>query len=166
MSKGIRIPRERVPDLVKEIGIEGKGQITICGSYRRGRADVGDIDIVIIPNEDFYLWQIRTFGIQKNGKPAKRKIIDGRQFELYITNEKQLPYCLQYATGCGEHNVEMRSIAKSKGWLLNEKGLFIRDTDILVNPSIKTEEDLYIQIIGEYIKPEDRTPELQLREVI
>jgi DNA polymerase (family 10) len=61
---------------------------------------------------------------------------------------------LLYFTGSKEHNVKLRSWAKTKGWKLNEYGVF----DAKTNKKLagKTEEEIYEWFDMQYIPPELR----------
>ena len=66
---------------------------------------------------------------------------------------------LLYFTGSYELNTQMRQIAKSLNYKLNEYGLFKINKDGEVSKrmlKIKSEKDIFKKLKMEYIKPEER----------
>ena len=112
----------------------------ICGSYRRGKIDCGDIDILVTskisqPN----LMKKILFGLKEilvedamltpNAKKkfmgaCKLKFGIARRLDIRIIDYKSYYTALMYFTGSMEYNIKMRNIAIEKGYLLNEYGLF------------------------------------------
>jgi DNA polymerase/3'-5' exonuclease PolX len=72
--------------------------------------------------------------------------------DIFICTKEDHMYTLLFATGSGDFNVRMRSVAKSRGLLLNQHGLFDRSTGKKIE--IKNEEEIF-----EYLKIEYKTPE-------
>lgn len=104
-----------------------------AGSIRRGKAIVGDIDIVVEPKDgkqtEFWAKCVELFGSFKNGNPkASGKVLTSTnqyaQLELYVTNGKSYGAMLLFATGSGRWNIMMRGKAKAMNYKLNEKGLW------------------------------------------
>jgi DNA polymerase beta len=145
----------------------------VAGSYRRRKAESGDIDIVIASRDDTVkasshvptiVEYFQQYGVFKEilgmGEVKCLAIcqLDSttphRRIDLEIVdNIDSWGSCLLYFTGSKELNVRMRELAKSKGWTLNQNGLF--DVDGKRFP-IEKEED-YFSILGmEYLPPESR----------
>lgn len=129
------------------------------GSYRRGCATVGDVDMLAIKKPG------PTTPIQRDFSKLCDYIIrlgdkkmTGRyrhtQVDIQIVTEEEWPAALQYFTGSQEHNVMLRSLAKKKGWKLNEYGLWDRETTERI--PVATEKELYEKLLGHYVEPEER----------
>lgn len=61
---------------------------------------------------------------------------------------------LLYFTGSGSFNKKMRSVAINAGYLLNEYGLFKRDTKKMIK--VKSEKDIFDILNMEYLEPQFR----------
>jgi len=127
----------------------------ICGSYRRGKRDVGDIDLVIKVHKDNRLRL--SLAIQKDfGVPwdhVRKPILwDGAQLEVHICTEENWGAMLLYATGSGGYNAGLRLKAAEMGFKLNRYGLWCADCRI----AGATEEEIYERLGKPYKSPEDR----------
>ena len=148
--------------------------VTICGSYRRGARDSGDIDMLLTHDE----WgepdrRARGLGEVVHKLRAANLIVAdltpnpstkymgfiriphhrwvGR---LDVRAVAPASYCASvlYFTGSQQENIRMRRAAKSRGWKLNEYGLFDGDRRM----SFESEEQLY-ELLGEpYRAPRER----------
>jgi len=98
----------------------------IAGSARRGKKeDLHDLDVVymgekvpLIPDQAAFV----------KGKDITRYTIDGEQVDIYRTDTENFGAMLLFLTGPQEYNIIMRAQAKRKGMLLNQKGLYDRET--------------------------------------
>jgi len=162
---------------------------TICGSYRRGCSSSGDIDFLIthpcckMP-EDF-----KT--LQKNPLSELVRVlasidflvdhltIDGDTKYMGLCQLKNFPHARRidirfipyncygaatlYFTGSRDFNTAMRSHCLSKGYTLNEYGLYKLEFDKHLNKEVKaeliptkTEEDIFKFLDYPYKTPEER----------
>lgn len=127
----------------------------ICGSLRRQRPDAGDIDLVVVPGNDFFLgaWMTETFGLQKDGKtPAHSGLIEGVQVDVLLATDESWGAALMHCTGSKHRNVVHRAAAKKKGYLLNEKGLW-KGTERVAGA---TEREVYDLLEFTWREPPDR----------
>lgn len=97
--------------------------ITICGSLRRQTIDSKDIDLVIVSPE---ITLPIDFINQGSRKASGRFTIDNWQMkcDVWFIEPWYRGSALVYTTGSKEHCVALRSLAKSKGYVLNEYGIF------------------------------------------
>lgn len=134
--------------------------VEVCGSYRRGRKDPGDLDVVIILKEGITLPEI----IDKNknsidavnwlGEKKAQTLIDGHKVDFRTTNLAGKGAALLYFTGPAGYNIGMRRRAKKMGLKLNEYGVWDRNTNQYLGGA--TEEEVY-KILGKtYKSPVDR----------
>lgn len=152
--------------------------LIIVGSYRRSVPYSSDIDILCTGNDikllqniykemqkKFKFSYIYADGINKISMIADVSNIINKKLickiDLFRVDVKYKISSLLYSTGSKENNIYMRKIAKSKGLLLNQYGLFkvvekngIKNLDRINN--LKTEKDYYEYLGIKYKKPEDR----------
>ena len=132
--------------------------VDVCGSIRRRKEIVRDMDILVAAEShekvtSFFVFipeaeEVLVTGDTKTSVRMK----SGIEADLRVVSEKEFPYALMYFTGSKEHNVRLRGIAKKKGWKLNEYGLF--DGENLVQ--CKSEEEIYHALGLPFIHPELR----------
>lgn len=149
----------------------------ILGSYRRRASSSRDIDIMIVSNDlkilDKFLERAKlTFGKENiipyaNG-PDKLSILvrfnniasfKNSNLGVYKLDIFRAPpdkaHAMQlYATGSKEFNIIMRTNAKSKGYLLNQDGLYDRETKKII-PTF-SERDIFEKIGMPYKEPWER----------
>jgi len=138
--------------------------IEVCGSYRRGREDPGDLDIVVILNEDWTLPAIvgvlETSGLYTAvnwlGEKKTQIVVDGIKVDIKVSTPEGLGAALLYFTGPSGYNIGMRRAAKSRGMKLNEYGIWDRDTNTYLGGA--TEEEIY-EIMDKTFKPPEKRAE-------
>lgn len=115
-------------------------KVEVAGSIRRGRANVHDIDIVAVPNEDkllaggFFGRQhlISTMAYpaepRTNGTKIATFLHKGRTIEediavdIYWATPETWGTLLLIRTGSKEHNIKLCMLARDKGWKLHASG--------------------------------------------
>jgi len=178
-----KIPREEMDyhnllltDIIKKIDKNIKFQV--CGSYRRGNDFSNDIDCIITHKTKNYLDEIISKLIEM--KYITDEITDSRTnksmcFCVSIINKEInyktirridflfVPYdeyitSLFYFTGDKHFNQFIRKYAKSKGYKLNEHGLYKKNKsgEFKKIEGIKTEKDIFEEIGYKFVKPNDR----------
>jgi len=144
--------KEKLLKIISEENIE------VCGSIRRKKEVVRDIDILVATSEHesitkFFITlpEIEEVLLTGDTKTSCR-LKTGIEADLRIVEKTSFPYAVMYFTGSKEHNVRLRSIAKAKGLKLNEYGLFEGENII----KCSSEEAIY-EVLGlEFIPPELR----------
>lgn len=136
--------------------------VEVCGSYRRGREDPGDLDVVVILKEGITLPEI-VADLEGNyekynwlGEKKTQLVIDGVKVDIKVSTPTGIGAALLYFTGPSGYNIGMRSAAKRKGLKLNEYGLFDRDTNEYLGGA--TEEEIY-DLLGRTYKPPEMRAE-------
>ena len=155
-------------------------EIIIVGSYRRKKAQSNDIDVMVVSKKKNVLDDLVAAIKEKIPVRSKRAnlvvkdnavtvyskgddkqsiviSIGPRAFKLDLfrcTPEDRIPMLL-YSTGSKENNVMMRGAAKRQGYLLNQKGLFERETGRKI-AGLKTEKSFYDKLGLPYKTPEER----------
>jgi DNA polymerase (family 10) len=141
----------------------GVKQAELCGSLRRRKETIGDIDVLIAAGEKqrkkiiahFTSAEIAGQILAKGDTKTSIVLNDnGSQVDLRIVNEDEWGSALQYFTGSKEHNIHLRTIAKEKGYKISEYGLFTIKDDLKI--AGKTEEEIYNKLGFQTIPPEMR----------
>jgi DNA polymerase/3'-5' exonuclease PolX len=128
----------------------------VCGSIRREKKIVGDVDILchaptIFPMRATVDQKIPRLSITRGGARAVFGEFEGVEVNLFAIPQESLGSGMLHATGPWQFNVRCRGIAKRKGWLLNQYGLF----DGL--DCLSRDEREIIRILGlGWIPPKDR----------
>jgi len=98
----------------------------MAGSARRGKKeDLHDLDVVYMGAETPKIPGQAAF---VKGKDITRYTILGEQVDIYRTDLESFGAMFLFLTGPQEFNIIMRGRAKRKGMLLNQKGLYDRET--------------------------------------
>ena len=166
---------EYILDLLLQIDINLFG--TICGSYRRLKPTSGDIDLIII-HQDYkkiedkikvnYLDIIVQELIKKNiiiesltRTDVKTKYMGifkwnnskPRRIDIRFIPTQSYYSAILYFTGSKDFNKNMRLIAISHNYTLNEYGLYNENKKIF---KINSEKDIFDILGMEYITPDKR----------
>lgn len=137
-------------------------RIKICGSVRRGLEEVGDVDIVAVPNgENETVWTLSALlsvGTRLRGGKGQAKNasieIDGVQVDVWLVPEESWGAALMFATGPAERNIRQRQHARRLGMILNQYALFNEATgEVLAS---RTEKDVYDALGETYLEPWER----------
>jgi DNA polymerase lambda len=174
-----RIPRaeidllnEKMKKTLKKFNSDNPVELKflICGSYLRGKLTSGDVDVLLSA-------ETSTEEVEKLGRKfiafltteglvshilsighTKALCLGGacsmkRRIDFEFVQSGSWVYAQLYFTGSKEFNKRMRAIAKAKGYLLNEKGLFMAEFRI---EGLETEKDVFELLEMEYLTPEER----------
>jgi DNA polymerase/3'-5' exonuclease PolX len=158
-------PEQKIPNVfIKKIEkklLLLEPSILITGSYRRKKPTSRDIDVLIIDTlADSFIeklklnYEIHTYN---NGDNKVSTIIKfGKKYykmDIFkATKDSYIPTLL-YTTGSKEFNILMRGIAKRKGYLLNQNGLYHNNKKI---PNLTTEKDYFDILKINYLEPHER----------
>lgn len=158
----------------------------VCGSIRREKPEVNDIDIVAIlktnygfgePTLSDTIHRLDPTGpkeAKESGKPTtrfldgpdiKRFMYKGIMIDIYIAKPDEFETLTLIRTGSTEHNIRLTTLAKGKGMKLfaNGKGLW----KVIPNPKDEknptpielvsnTEEGILKVLLNKYVEPKDR----------
>lgn len=143
--------------------IPGIKKAELAGSLRRKKETIGDIDILAVAERKSRKKIISSFisiphcdrVLASGNTKASILLKNGKtQVDLRLFDDHEYGSALIYFTGSKEHNIQLRQIAKSKGWKLNEYGLFDEKTGKRLSGN--SEEGLYRYFGLNYIPPELR----------
>ncbi len=144
IAEAMPIARELVAALEALPAVE---RAQYCGSLRRLRETVADVDIVAASREPA---AVREAFVKM---PTVREVIGsgdtktsvltstGLQVDLRIVEPPQFGAACQYFTGSKAHNIKLRQRALARGWLLNEYGLSDAQTGGVI--ARESEEAIY-----------------------
>jgi DNA polymerase (family X) len=146
-------------EIREKLQVVAKGSpVEVCGSIRRRKEIVRDVDILVGGGDprsitSFFtsLPEVEEVLVSGETKTSCR-LKSGIEADLRIVTTEEFPYALMYFTGSKEHNVKLRGIAKKKGLKLNEYGLF--DGEKLI--AVKSEDEIYRVLGLAYVVPELR----------
>ncbi len=150
-------------ELAKLPGIQ---RLQLCGSLRRRRETIKDIDLLAVSDEPVSLMaafvalplvkKIIGHGETKSSVVLEAIDDEHKRFfmncDLRVVSAEQFPFALNYFTGSKEHNVAMRQRAIQMGLKLNEYELAGADKSV----KAKDEADLYRALGLDYVEPELR----------
>ena len=149
------------------VNITNKCKSMICGSYRRNKNFMSDIDLLVICNGettlDDYIDLIRNNknlklidDFTKNYKVYYRGLIQYKNYKIRkieITFAKKDIYThILHLTGSAEFNKYIRKEAKKQGYKLSQHGLYKDNKKI----NIKSEKDIFDILNIKYIEPHNR----------
>ena len=167
---GRRIPREEM-DLYKTMldQIFSSHHLTydMVGSYRRGRIDSGDIDLIVLKNPNTTMTAVVDLlkpwlpAILAQGEVYTRAMWQpepmkyfARRIDIRIFDIEIYPFMLMHSTGSDRFNIYMRNRAKEFGWKLNEKGLYDAAGNRI--SGLHSEADIFAKLQVPYLSPEQR----------
>ena len=158
LVSGNKISSKHANSIITEVKkIIGDKGVYVAGSLRRGKSEVGDLDLVVVREEAVNNLNERLLTL--TGKDlSKRKtcsfVFNNVQIDLNIcTSEIKGSYILHW-TGSTKENVRLRKAAKKIGCKLSQNGLIDSNNNNLSKN--KSEKDIYELLGLKYVKPEER----------
>ena len=136
----------------------GVRDVTVAGSYRRGKETVGDLDILATAGRDspvmahFVSYEEVADVVSRGSTRATVILRSGLQVDLRVVEPKSLGAALHYFTGSKAHNIQVRRLGQQRGLKINEYGVFKGD-DWLAGD---TEESVFKSVGLPFIPPELR----------
>jgi DNA polymerase (family 10) len=148
IAQAMPIALELVATLQALPGVE---HVQHCGSLRRLRETVADVDIVVASRDPLSVREafvkLPTVREVLGSGDTKTSLLTstGLQVDLRIVEPQQFGAACQYFTGSKAHNIKLRQRALARGWLLNEYGLSDTQTGEVI--ARESEEAIY-QALG------------------
>ncbi|MFQ5655865.1 MAG: helix-hairpin-helix domain-containing protein, partial [Planctomycetota bacterium] len=137
----------------------GVGRIAVAGSLRRRLETVGDIDLLAVAEDPAaaraaFLAVPGIDHAEAEGDKRCRVVLEGGiGVDLRLVDEAAFPAALHHFTGSKSHNTHLRSLARQRGWKLNEYGLWDERGEAL---PIDAEGDIFRHLGLAWIPPELR----------
>ena len=157
IAEALPIARDLVASLesLREVS-----RVQYCGSLRRFRETIADIDIVAASSKPeavmaaFVDMPIVAEIIGRGDTKTSVLTAAGLQIDLRVVKASQFGSAILYFTGSKQHNIELRQRAIDRGLLLNEYGLEDGESGKVV--AAKTENAVYRALELPFIPPEMR----------
>jgi DNA polymerase (family 10) len=144
IAEALPVARELVAALEALPAVE---RAQYCGSLRRFRETIADVDIVVASKEPASVTQafVAMPGVREviGSGETKTSVLTstGLQVDLRIVEPRQFGAACQYFTGSKAHNIKLRGLALARGWTLNEYGLSEVESGKLI--ASETEDAIY-----------------------
>lgn len=135
-------------------------RVTAAGSLRRGRETIGDLDLLVLSADaeavgrHVLVYPEVAEKLARGENKVSIKLTNRMQVDVRILEKKSYGAALVYFTGSKPHNIELRRIAREKGWTLNEYALTTLKSGKWV--AGRTEEEVYKKLGLVWIPPELR----------
>ena len=172
LPKPTRHPREEFEGVIPSLDsiFKGLGKYEIVGSWRRGKPDYKDCDILTVMSpEDWEVLKERLNDDVNFGPAPGRSQVDfgdevirggyknGDRVDYLdinrVPNPDEWGAWLLFRTGSAQFNIAMRGWLKKFGCGLNERGLIGPDGDVVAS---KTEQEIFDAIGIPFIEPSAR----------
>ncbi len=156
----------------------------VCGSIRRERPFVNDIDLVVIPKTKYGfneptisddIAKLDPNGLSESlekGKTGKARFLDGdsiKRFfykgimiDIYFATQENFETLVLIRTGSTQHNIKLTTLAKSYGWKLfaNGDGLWkvegSGDNAKKIKLIADTEDGILNSLLNKVVTPQER----------
>jgi DNA polymerase (family 10) len=109
---------------------KGAGEVVICGSFRRMKETVGDLDILITSDmPDAVMARFAKYPeikemLASGPTRASALLASGLQVDVRVVPAESFGAAMYYFTGSKAHNIAVRRLAQANGLMLNEYGVF------------------------------------------
>ena len=155
LGEALSLAKSLLKELRSKISLD---EAVICGSLRRMKEEIGDIDILASSKDHeraigsfTKLPQVRRV-LSKGTTKASVVLENLMNADLRVVPPNMAGSAIHYFTGSKQHNIRLRRLAIEKGLKLNEYGLFKNKKRI----AGRTEEELFAALGLEFIPPELR----------
>jgi DNA polymerase (family 10) len=154
IGEALPIARELVAELEKHTAVD---RAQYCGSLRRFRETIADIDIVVASRDPTAVMEsfVKMPSVREviGSGETKTSVLTatGMQVDLRIVEPGQFGAACQYFTGSKAHNIKLRQMALERGWLLNEYGLSEAESGKVI--AAKSEDAIYKALGLTHIPP-------------
>lgn len=163
--KYYRIPLDEAREIGAEIltvlhGLYSRAEI--CGSVRRRRPIVHDLDIVLIPQlfafPDQTIMRLKARWpdlviLRKGPRLAGVTLYQGVNVDLYASEERFFGMHILRWTGSAEHNIMLARRAKTLGLKLAVSRGLMKGGAVIAS---KTEAEIFEALKMDYVPPEER----------
>jgi DNA polymerase lambda len=145
----------------------------LVGSYRRGAATSGDIDVIVRgATEDLETickalgsYIVETLAMGKKKYMGVVRLGNGlhRRLDIMVCTEEEYPFAIYYFTGSDKFNIAVRNRAQERGYSLNEYGLTAVAENAADPPKMCEERDIFHFLGMKYVEPAQRIDETSIQ---
>lgn len=149
-----KVAHEVISKVKNIIGDQG---VYAAGSLRRGKPEIGDLDLIIVREEaasDLNEKLKVLTGCDLSKRKTCSFVFENVQIDLNICNADIKGSYLMHWTGSTKENVRLRKAAKKIGCKLSQNGLIDSRNNNL--SKFKSEEEIYSLLGMKYVRPQDR----------
>ena len=161
-----RIPRKDIVEFEKDLS-KLSIKFDICGSFRRGLPDSGDIDVLF----DCTAKEFKNVVLQLTDKGVLKEhfssgstkwmgigLVNGsfRRIDFMRVSSSEYPFALMYFTGSKDFNEAFRGHARKQEFTLNEHGIFSLKNGSIPKYEFKSERDIFKFLSVRYHSPDER----------
>jgi DNA polymerase (family 10) len=139
--------------------VRGVRKVSVAGSLRRRKETIGDADLVAVSADpdrvmEAFVAMPEVAHVHGRG-PTKSnvRLENGLDVDLRVVPPQSYGAAMCYFTGSKSHNVHLRRIAQSRGFKLNEYGLYDENEKAIAG---RTEKEIYSALGLAYVPPELR----------
>lgn len=172
----LRIPRQIITVAFDKISgiinaLDPGSNAIVSGSYRRGSATSGDVDILVCSDTLTGATIMTTIEERYAHTPDKIVTISSGQqkvmflfevpvdesmkyiqVDIFVSKSDEYIAHLNYSTGSADHNIMLRNAAIKKGLKLSQHGLYRGDKKI----KLSSERELYELLDVPFVEPHER----------
>ena len=147
---------EAIVDSLKKL--KDIDKIVPCGSLRRAKETIGDIDILVTSKKpgrimDAFVKLPQVDRVLSKGETKSSVILkNGMQADVRVVEPESFGAAVYYFTGSKQHNIQVREMAAKKGLKINEYGIYRGNERI----GGAEENDIFKALGLSYIPPEIR----------
>jgi DNA polymerase (family X) len=154
LGNGLLMEVKRIPEVQRA---------SLAGSIRRKKDTVGDIDMIVTAERRNWKKIITRFiqmpqvnSILAHGETKASVLLkeNNVQADIRIVHDDEYGAAMLYFTGSREHIIQLRTLAKKKGWKINEYGVYNAKTNKRL--AGETEKGIYKLFGLHNIRPEKR----------
>ena len=173
-----KIPRKEITHFKQFLS--KKFKIEVAGSYRMGKKESSDIDLICICPDDTRILQCKKKFMENLVESGfyKDTLLDGKnkfilivelpksdrsfkshishQMDIIFIKKNELPWYLLYFGSSQSFAKKIRLYASQKGYKLNDKGLFDKKTGRRIPFYPKSEKEIFDFLGHPYVAPKNR----------
>lgn len=158
-----KIPRPLITEIMNKISKNFNKKIMVLGSYRREHKFSRDIDIQVFADLSKVKSDLEN-ALNKIGSWIPYSSGDDKMSGYFRVGRGKVvvkldffgsksPFMTLYATGSKEWNIYMRAVARNKGLLLNQNGLYKGEVAV---QGLKSEADIFKYLDIPWREPKNR----------